>query len=120
MLGKKTGGRKPGSKNVSTRLREQKLAEALIAERLTAEQAASLTSLPALRHILRTELLAGDYASAKVTANMIAPYENARLQSTDLTVHNELANVPTAELDLQAEQMLAELAAKRTAAKLVN
>ena len=63
------------------------MAEALIADGLTAFDSRSRrprsTSLPALRHILRTELSAVDYAGAKVTANMIAPYENAASDVSD-------------------------------------
>ena len=116
MLGKKTGGRVKGSKNRATRLREQRLGEALIADRLTAEQAASLTSLPALRHILRNGLLAGDYAGAKVTANMIAPYENARLSSSDVRITGTLES--KSDADIAAE--LAEVQAKLAAAKVLN
>jgi hypothetical protein len=113
---KKTGGRQKGVKNVKTRLREQRMVQALIVEHLAPEDVASLNSLAALRHILRTEMLAGDFGAAKVTANMIAPYENAKLSASDMRISGSLDT--KSDADIAAE--LAEVQAKLAAAKVLN
>jgi hypothetical protein len=112
----KTGGRVAGVRNRATREREAHLSEMLLAERLTEDEIASLSAVQVLMRIMRAEVRAGDLAGAKQTAIALAPYQSARLASTDLHVSGSLDTRDPAVV--QAE--LAEVEALMEAARTVN
>ena len=113
---RKTGGRVAGVKNKATRLREQRMVEVLIAERLTPNEIATLTAVQVLERIMRAEVLAGDKAGAKATAAILAPYQSAKLSSSDVRITN--TDATKSDADIAAE--LAEVQAKLAAAKLLH
>jgi hypothetical protein len=112
----KSGGRMPGVKNKTTRLREQRMVERLITENLSPDEVANMTAVQVLCRILRYEVLEGDRAGAKATAAILAPYQSARLSSSDLRI----TNVDATKSDEVIEAELVELRAKLAAARALN
>jgi hypothetical protein len=112
----KLGGRQKGTKNRATRLREQRIADVLIAEHLTPEEVSTLSAVQVLCRILRAEVLEGDRAGARATAAILAPYQSAKLSSSDVRI----TNTDATKTDEQIAAELAEVQAKLTAAKVLN
>jgi hypothetical protein len=112
----KAGGRVAGVRNKATREREAHLAEVLIAEQLTDEEIASLSAVQVLMRIMRAEVLEGDRAGAKATAAILAPYQSAKLSSSDVRITN--TDATKSDEDIAAE--LAAVQAKLAAARVVN
>ena len=90
--------------------------EVLIAENLTSDEIASLSAVQVLCHILRAEVMEGDRAGAKATAAILAPYQSAKLSSSDVRITN--TDATKSDADIAAE--LAEVQAKLAAAKLLH
>lgn len=114
--GQKFGGRQKGTKNKATREREQRMTERLITEHLSPDDVASMTAVEVLCRILRAEVLEGDRAAAKATAAILAPYQSAKLSSSDMRITN--ADAAKSDAELAAE--LAALHEKMIAAKVLN
>ncbi len=85
----KWGGRPKGGKNKATREREAHLLERLIAERLTEAEVATLSAVQVLCRIMRAEVLVNDWAGAKQTAAILAPYQSPRLAQSDVRITDE-------------------------------
>jgi hypothetical protein len=90
--------------------------EVLIAENLTSDEIASLSAVQVLCRILRAEVMEGDRAGAKATAAILAPYQSAKLSSSDVRITN--TDATKSDADIAAE--LAEVQAKLAAAKLLH
>jgi hypothetical protein len=114
--GQKFGGKQKGTKNKVTREREQRIAEVLIAENLSPDEIASLSAVQVLCRILRAEVLEGDRAGAKATAAILAPYQSAKLSSSDVKISGSLDT--KSDEDIAAE--MAEIQARLAAAKVLN